>query len=348
METVWYVLLSLMLSTYVVLDGFDLGAGILHQLVGRTDAERRTVFASIGPVWDGNEVWLIASGGILVFAFPRAYSAGFSGFYMPLMMVLWLLVLRGCSIEFRSHQPNPLWRSFWDGVFVFSSSLLAIFLGAALGNVIRGVPLDQSGFFSGPLFTNFLPGRYPGVLDWYTVLIGLFSLCALGGHGALYLFWKTTGPVQERSYAWAGRFWAATVGLYVLATAATAVVRPGLFANLAARPWAWPLALLILGSLGALFVFWRQKRELPAFLASTGFLVSLLAATAAAVYPKLLVSTLDPQYDLDVYTAAAGGLGLRVGLVWWIPALLLALGYFTYLFHSFRGKVDVEGEGYGH
>src|SRR6185369_1895554 len=131
MELVWFTIVSLMIATYVVLDGFDFGAGILHLFVAKTDTERRTVLAAIGPVWDGNEVWLLAGGGILVFAFPRAYSAGFSGFYLPLMMVLWLLVIRGSSIEFRSHQPSPLWRSFWDGAFTFASALLAIFLGAA-------------------------------------------------------------------------------------------------------------------------------------------------------------------------------------------------------------------------
>src|SRR3954471_18587308 len=183
METIWFIVISLMLAVYVVLDGFDFGAGILHLFVARNDEERRTVLAAIGPVWDGNEVWLIAGGGVLVFAFPRAYSAGFSGFYMPLMMAIWLLLLRGISIEFRSHQANPLWRSFWDGVFFLSSTLMAVILGAALGNVIRGVPLDESGFFAGPLFTNFQPGPYPGVLDWYTVLVGVFTLCALAGHG---------------------------------------------------------------------------------------------------------------------------------------------------------------------
>src|SRR5690242_14706587 len=177
MQTVWFTLISVMLAVYVVLDGFDFGAGILHLAVARTDRERRTVLAAIGPVWDGNEVWLLASGGVLVFAFPRAYSAGFSGFYLPLMMALWLLILRGISIEFRSQQPNHLWRSFWDGVFWFSSTLMAIILGAALGCVIRGVPLGGSGFFSGPLFTNFRAGVQPGVLDWYTVLVGLFTLC---------------------------------------------------------------------------------------------------------------------------------------------------------------------------
>src|SRR5262245_33062855 len=195
MNTLWFIIIAGMLAVYVVLDGFDFGAGIVHLFVARSDRERRTVLAAIGPLWDGNEVWLIAAGGLLVFAFPRAYSAGFSGFYMPLMMVLWLLLLRGISIEFRSHEANPLWRSFCDCRFTFSSVLLRVFLGAALGNVIRGVPLDQTCFFAGPLFTDFLPGRFPGVLDWYTVLIGLFTTAALAGHGALYLNWKTEGPV---------------------------------------------------------------------------------------------------------------------------------------------------------
>src|SRR5438045_4177263 len=147
MEAIWFALVASMLIVFVVLDGFDSGAGILHLFVAGTDSERRTVLAAIGPVWDGNEVWLIASGGVLVYAFPRAYAAGFGGFYMPLMMALWLLILRGLSIEFRSHEPNRLWRSFWDGAFAFSSILMTIVLGAALGNVIRGVPLDATGFF---------------------------------------------------------------------------------------------------------------------------------------------------------------------------------------------------------
>src|SRR6202040_2422617 len=150
--------LSVMLAVYVVLDGFDFGAGIVHRFVARTDEERRTVLAAIGPVWDGNEVWLIAAAGVLFLAFPSVYSVAFSGFYLALMIVLWLLILRGVAIELRSRQENPLWREFWDTTFALSSGLLAIVLGAALGNVIRGVPLDGSGFFAIPLFTNFLPG----------------------------------------------------------------------------------------------------------------------------------------------------------------------------------------------
>ena len=157
METLWFCLVALMLALYVVFDGFDLGAGIVHLFVGRTGDERRAVLRSIGPVWDGNEVWLLAAGGTLYFAFPALYATGFSGFYLPLMIVLWLLILRGCSIEFRNHIDNEAWRPFWDVVFAVSSSLLAIFFGAALGNVIRGVPYDESGRFFEPLWTDFRP-----------------------------------------------------------------------------------------------------------------------------------------------------------------------------------------------
>src|SRR5271167_5210199 len=172
MEAVWFAIVSAMLAVYAVLDGFDFGVGVVHRLVAKTDEERRTVLAAIGPVWDGNEVWLVAAGGVLFMAFPRVYSAAFSGFYLALMIVLWLLILRGIAIESRSHQENPLWREFWDTTFSLSSAVLAVVLGAALGNVVRGVPLDATGFFAMPLFTDFQPGAHPGVFDWYTVLAG--------------------------------------------------------------------------------------------------------------------------------------------------------------------------------
>src|SRR5258708_2218172 len=203
MEAVWFAIVSGMLAVYVVLDGFDFGAGILHRFVARTDEERRTVLAAIGPVWDANEVWLIAAGGVLFMVFPKVYSAAFSGFYMALMIVLWLLILRGVAIESRSHQENPLWREFWDTIFSLASTLVAVGLGTTLGNLVRGGPVDQTGFFAMPLFTDFRPGKEPGIFDWYTTLVGLFTLCLLSGHGALYLAWKTTGPVQIRSRAWA-------------------------------------------------------------------------------------------------------------------------------------------------
>jgi cytochrome d ubiquinol oxidase subunit II len=348
MEVFWFAAVSAMLAVYVVLDGFDFGAGIVHRFVARNDEERRTVFAAIGPVWDGNEVWLIAAGGVLFFAFPRAYSSAFSGFYLPLTIVLWLLIFRGVSIELRSHQENPLWREFWDTTFSVASVLMAVVLGTSLGNVIRGVPVDETGYFAMPLFTNFKPGREPGVFDWYTLLVGCFTLLVLGAHGALYLTWKTSGIVQERSRTMALRLWLAALPLWVLSTLATAWIQPQLFSNLWARPWTAILAIVVLASLVGVFFFQSRRRELAAFLASSLFLLSILAATMAGNYPDLLRSTLDAKFSVTAINSAAGKYGLEVGLMWWLIGIALAVAYFAYLFHSFRGKVKTPsaGEGY--
>ena len=225
MAATWYFLIAMMLGTYAVLDGFDFGVGI-HFVVAKTDAERREVLAAIGPVWDGNEVWLIASGGVMVFAFPRVYSAGFSGLYLPLMMVLWLLILRGIAIEFRSKVENPLWRHGFDFTFSFASTIMAVVLGVALGNIVRGVPLDASGWFQEDLFTNFSPTANGearlGALDVYTGLMGIFALATLAAHGATYLVWKTSGDVHDRSALAARRLWPVVLALGAVLTVATA------------------------------------------------------------------------------------------------------------------------------
>jgi cytochrome bd ubiquinol oxidase subunit II len=345
--TAWFAIIALMLTVYVVLDGFDFGAGMVHLFVAKTDAERRTVLSSIGPLWDGNEVWLVASGGVLVFAFPKAYAVAFSGFYLPIMMALWLLILRGVAIELRSHHENPLWRRFWDVVFALASTMVAVVLGLALGNVVRGVPIGPGGYFNAPLFTSFRPGTTAlGAIDWYTSLVGLFALVALAGHGALYLVWKTTGPVQARSRAAARRLWLLVVILGITITVVTDAVRPELLPNLGARPWAWPLVFLVPAAIATVVVALRRRRELLAFCASAAMLAGLLGAAAAALYPTILRSTIDESLSLDVSNAAAGDRALALGLAWWVPAIVLAVVYFAYLFRSFRGKVSPGGAHY--
>src|SRR5262249_37146541 len=170
---IWFALASVMLAIYVVMDGFDFGAGVLHLDVAKTDRERRQVLAAIGPFWDGNEVWLLAAGGVLFLAFPKVLAAGLSGFYMAIFPVLWVLILRGIAIEFRSHLRDAMWRAFWDTTFTFASTLAPLLLGAALGNVLRGVPLDTEGWFALPLFASFSPRGELGILDWYTLLCGV-------------------------------------------------------------------------------------------------------------------------------------------------------------------------------
>src|SRR5664280_2773136 len=221
MGFIWFWLVAVMIVGYVVLDGFDLGVGVLHLFLVRTEAERRAAVRSIGPVWDGNEVWLLAGGGTLYFAFPLLYASAFSGFYLPLMIVLWLLIGRGVSIELRMHMNNVVWRSFFDGLFFLSSALLAIFLGAALANVIRGVPIGPDQYFFLPLWTNWRVGPNPGILDWYTVIGGLVAFIALATHGALYLAMKAPGELEARAQRIGQLAWIALCAITAVSLPAT-------------------------------------------------------------------------------------------------------------------------------
>src|SRR5215469_13635919 len=193
MGFIWFWVVAVMIVAYVIFDGFDVGVGILYPLLARGERDRQIMLQSIGPVGDGNEVWLIAAGGTLYVAFPLLYASAFSGFYLALMIVLWLLILRGLGIELRMHLSLSVWRAFFDGVFFVASLLLAVFFGAALANVIRGVPLGEDGYFFLPLWTDWRVGPHPGILDWYTAVGGLVALVALALHGTLYLTVKTEG-----------------------------------------------------------------------------------------------------------------------------------------------------------
>jgi cytochrome d ubiquinol oxidase subunit II len=333
---IWFCLVALMIAGYVILDGFDLGAGAIHLFVTRSAAERKLVLRSIGPIWDGNEVWLLAAGGTLYFAFPPLYASSFSGFYLPLMMVLWLLILRGISIEFRNHIDSPIWTPLWDAGFGISSALLAIFFGAALGNVIRGVPLDQAGDFFLPLWTDFAPGPQPGVLDWYTVLIGVLALLALATHGALWVTYKTESDLNARARSLARTLWWPLGVVTLLATAASFSLQPRIPSNFHDYPWgaAFPL-LAIAGFAG---MRW-SKTELQAFLCSCAFLAGMLTSAVFGVFPYVLPSSASPTLGLTIYSAATAVYGLKAGLVWWIPGMTLAACYSVFVYRKSAGKV---------
>ena len=347
METVWFMLVALMLVAYVVLDGFDIGAGIIQPLVARTDEQRRLVLRSIGPVWDGNEVWLIAAGGALYFAFPLLYASSFSGFYLPLMIVLWLLMLRGIGIELRSHVDDPMWRSFFDFVFTASSLLLAIFFGAAIGNVVRGVPLNADGYFFAALWTDFRTGARPGILDWYTVLTGLLALATLTAHGSHWVAMKTEGDLNLRARRVANVTWYGLVLLTILSLVATLYVRPQVAGNFKLRAWGWLIPAVVTASLGLMPYFQAKGRDVAAFLASTTYIVAMLGGAAFALHPYLLPASTDPAHSLTIYNSSTGAYSMRVGLVWWIVGMVLAVGYFIFLYRFFWGKVKLEEhEGY--
>jgi cytochrome bd ubiquinol oxidase subunit II len=347
-QALWFWLTSIMLAIYAVMDGFDFGAGILLPFVAKTDRERREVLAAIGPHWDGNEVWLLASGGALFVAFPRVLAAGFSGFYLAMFLVVWTLILRGIAIEFRSHLAIDLWRAFWDGVFFVASCLMPILLGAALGNVLRGVPLDQHGEFNLPLFADFAPHHPAGILDYYTVLVGLFVFVAIAAHGALFLSFKTDAAVQRRCRRLALPLWGITAGLWILATWATAHVNPDIFSQLPHAPLAWFGSLLFVG--GMLIVWFAQPKglDLLAFVGSSVFVVGILGATAATVFPVMLRSTLDPAFNLTAFNASVSQAGLNAGAIWWFVGIVPAIGYTVVVFWLHRGKArsPADGEGY--
>jgi cytochrome d ubiquinol oxidase subunit II len=348
MGTLWFWIVALMLVAYVVLDGFDIGVGIVYLFVARTELERQQAIRAIGPVWDGNEVWLLAAGGTLFFAFPLLYASSFSGFYLPLMIVLWLLMLRGISIELRHHSHNNLWRTFFDGVFTFASALLAIFFGAALANVVRGVPIGPDDYFFLSLWTNFRTGPNPGILDWYTVLGGVLALVALALHGSLYLAVKTEGDLEQRALRAASAAWPALALLTIVSLPATVIARPNSLQNYLAHPLSFLVPCAVLGTLATIFVTIRRQAVLAAFFASCVYLSAMLAGAAAGLYPVLLPTVGTQGRDITIANALAGPHTLRVGLVWWTIGMALALFYFATVYWLFRGKVPQTAEGYGH
>jgi cytochrome d ubiquinol oxidase subunit II len=337
-----------MLVAYVILDGFDLGAGILHLFVARTNDERRMVLRAIGPVWDGNEVWLLAGGGTLFFAFPLLYASSFSGFYLPLNMVLWLLILRGIGIEFRMHLDNAVWREFFDGLFSIGSLLLAIFFGAALGNVIRGVPLRADHYFFEPLWTNFRTGPDAGVLDWYTVMTGVVALVALTIHGAHYVALKTEADLGQRARATARSLFPLLAALTVASCLATLYVRPQVTRNYIEHPIGFLIPMVVAGSLIVMFLAHRAGNDRRAFLSSCVYLASMLGGAAYALYPILLPSSIPGVPDITIHNAAAGSYSLSYGLIWWTLGMIIAIGYFVLIYRMFRGKVSLQSGEHGY
>jgi len=327
METFWYGAVTLMLAMYVVLDGYDFGVGIAYLFVARTESERRMAAATISPAMSGNEVWLIAGGGVLFLAFPRAYAAGFSGFYLALMIVLWLLIGRGLAFELRSHLDHPLWRRLCDVAFAWASLLLAIVFGAALGNLIRGVPLNADGYFFVAFWTDFHTSPDPGILDWFTLLMGLTSAVILTWHGANYLAMRTTGELQTKARAvatWSGY---GTAVLVALVLSAVSVVQPGFRLNYDTHPIGYGLPLIGVTALAAGIIFRTHNRDVVVFSSSSLLLLGLLAGTAWGSYPNILIATTDPSHSLTITNASAGPYGLQVAVWWFTIGLALVVTY---------------------
>jgi cytochrome d ubiquinol oxidase subunit II len=345
---VWFGLLSITATLFAVLDGWNIGAGALHLIAGKTGAERREIVAALGPMWSWHEVWLLAFGGTFLMAFPAIMATAFAGFYLALWFVLWAFILRGISLEVGGHSDDRLWQTWWDFVFAVSSVVLAVLFGAALGNVIRGVPLDGTGKFSMSLFTHFGVRGRVGILDWYTLSVAAFTTVLLAAHGAAYLRLKTTGPVRDRSERLARRLWALVFLLFLVVSAETWIVRPALYGAMLQRPAAWLAILVALAGVWALVTGLRGPNEARAFAGSCAVIAGLLGGAAAAVFPVMLHSTLGNEHSITAYGGAAAPRGLAIGLVWWPLAFVLAAAYFILVIRNFSGKVRPAEGTHGH
>jgi cytochrome d ubiquinol oxidase subunit II len=337
-NVIWFWVLAGMLTAYSVLDGFDLGVGALHLWIARDNRERRIALNAIGPVWNGNEVWLIAAGGMMVVSFPGLYAAAFSGFYLALMIVLWLLILRGVSIEVRGQIDHPLWRSFWDACFWIGSLLLALLLGVALGNVLRGLPVQANHLFQG---TFALP------LNPYALLTGVLSVAVLAWHGANYLRLKTEGELLERVRRWSSGLYWIMLALVIVSTLVTFMVRPALTDNYRQHPAG--LLLPLIGVAGLVLGFFGSRhaeRDRAAFRGSVLTIIGLLAAAAFSVFPNLVVSTLNPAWSLNIYNTASTRHAQFTALIANLVGMLGVVVYSTYIYRIFRGKVRPDQHGY--
>ena len=329
LNSLWFVVLAFTLTVYAVLDGFDLGLGSIHLLLGRTRGERERLVESIGPIWNGNEVWLLGAGGSMVVAFPNLYAASFSGFYLALMLVLWLLLLRGLGIEFRHQIHHPMWEDAWDVVFAISSLLLALLFGVALANVLRGVPLDASGEFR---------GTFALLLNPFAILGGLLSVATLALHGACWAALKTDGALQARARRFARTLWIPAAGLLVAMVASSFIVRPDFTRNFTAAPILFVFPAAVITALLANVLSVRRGADRRAFLASGAYIAGILACVAAGLYPTLLpAANGSAGAALDIYNTAAPPYSLRIALIVYLTGLALVSVYLVNAYRIWKG-----------
>jgi cytochrome d ubiquinol oxidase subunit II len=336
LRTIWFLLVGVLLIGYAVLDGFDLGVGILHRFA-KDDTERRMHLNAIGPIWDGNEVWLLTGGGALFAAFPPVYATAFSGFYIAFMLLVAVLILRATSFEFRGKVGSTRWRGFWDWCFTIGSAVPALLYGVAVGNVLRGLPIDAAGEFT---------GGFLGLLNPYALLVGLVTITLFTMHGAAYLTLKVTGDHRERMRRWVDRGLVAFLLLYTLATGYTMFGVRYLFDGLARNPLLWIFLVLLIAAVTAVRIGRRRAKDALAFLGTSGIVVAVTILAAVAMYPRLLPSRTDLAYSLTIYNASSSPRTLWVMLVIALLGMPFVVGYTIYVYRVFRGTVVLSDESY--
>jgi cytochrome d ubiquinol oxidase subunit II len=337
LNDIWFVLFVVIVAGYLILDGFDMGVGILHLPVARSDVERRTFLNSIGPVWDGNEVWLILGGGVLFAVFPLAYASLFSGFYLAFMLVLLVMILRTVALEFRSKERSPRWRTTWDVVFGGASLGLALLLGVAFGNVLSGVPIDAAGNITVSLIDLLTP---------FALLVGVTTVAMFAMHGSIYLSLKTDGDLHDRIGRIIPPLMVAFFALNTLVIIAMVLFRQDITERYTTDIWPVVFPAAALAALIAAWYLLRRGRALAAFVASSAMIALLLVSGAIGMYPNLLISTTDRAYDLTIFNAASADNTLVVALIIALIGMPFVLLYTAGVYFIFRGKTVVESEGY--
>jgi cytochrome d ubiquinol oxidase subunit II len=327
----WFVTLGVLLAGYAILDGFDLGVGILH-LGARKDEERRVFMNSIGPLWDGNEVWLVTFGGALFAAFPDAYATAFSGFYLAFMLLLFALIFRAVSMEFRSKREAPAWRLFFDYCFCGASGLATLLFGVAVGNCIKGMPIDAHMEFA---------GAFVDLLGLYPLLVGVFAVAMFAMHGSIYLYLKTRGELQQRIHGWMWRTFGLFLVLYLLTTIYSLVQVPNATRNFKEHPWVWVVVLLNVLAIANIPRAIHLGRPAYAFLSSSCSIAAFVFLFGVALYPDLLVSSLNPAWSLDIYNAASSEKTLRIMQIIAFLGMPFVLAYTAVIYWVFRGKVEI-------
>ncbi|MEW5923938.1 MAG: cytochrome d ubiquinol oxidase subunit II [Candidatus Zixiibacteriota bacterium] len=336
LNTTWFFLVGVLFTGYALLDGFDLGVGALH-LLTKTDSERRLMINSIGPVWDGNEVWLVTGGGALFAAFPEVYATSFSGFYMAMILLLFGLIFRAVAIDFRSKQPSKVWRQFWDISFSVSSIISALLIGVALGNIAYGIPLDANEEFIGSFW---------GLLHPYTLLVGITTVSLFMMHGAIYAVMKTEGELQSKLRGWVNPTIIFFIICYIMTTLATLLYLPHMSENLKASP-----VLFIVPILNALAIAnipreIHHGREFRAFLSSCASMIALMTLFGVGMFPNLILSNPNPANSLHIYNGASSPKTLEIMLIIAIIGMPLVIAYTASIYYIFRGKVRLTETSY--
>ena len=336
LNTTWYLLFGVLIVGYAILDGFDLGVGVLH-LFTSDETEKRINLNAIGPVWDGNEVWLLTAAGALFAAFPPVYATVFSGFYLALMLLLAALIFRAVSLEFRGKVDSPGWRKMWDWAFGIGSLLPAILFGVVVGNILRGVPINAEGMFT---------GSFLGLLNPYSILIGILSLVMFTMHGALYMAIKSDGEQQNRMAEISSVLWILLIVIYFLATLFTFFEAAYLFDGVLGNPLSWIFFILLLAAMVYIPVAVKGEYYFRAFLASSVSILCLIGLPAVSMFPRLVPSLTDLSFSLTIYNACSTQLTLTVMLVIALIGMPIVIGYNWYIYSIFRGKTVISEDSY--